>query len=59
MSELLIEIEEMLMDGFSPSEIERKLKVPVTYVYVVQKQHMESVLKGNTEVYSPFETVNS
>ena len=59
MSELSIEIGEMLMDGYNPSDIEQILKVPVTWVYVVQKQHMASVLKGNTEVYSPFETINS
>ena len=59
MSELAVEIEEMLIDGFSPSQIERELNVPVTYVYVVQKQHMDYVLKGNTEVFSPFETINS
>ena len=58
-ADLAIEIEEMLVDGYSPSQIERELNVPVSWVYVVQQQHMDEVLKGNTEVLSPFETINS
>ena len=58
-ADLAIEIEEMLVDGYSPSQIERVLNVPVSWVYVVQKQHMDEVLKGNTEALSPFETINS
>ena len=59
MADLEIEIEGRLLDGYGPSQIALDLKVPVTWVYVVQKQHMENVLKGNTEVFSPFMTVNS
>ena len=56
MSELVIDIEEMLDEGYRPLTISALLNVPVTWVYdVAEIQHTE----GNTEVYSPYNTVNS
>jgi hypothetical protein len=61
MSELHIEIQELLMDGVRPSIIAQELNIPVTWVYPVMIDLQNEVLqeKGNTEVYSPFETINS
>jgi hypothetical protein len=56
MSELVIDIEEMLDEGYRPLTIAVMLSVPVTWVYdVAEIQQTE----GNTEVYSPYNTVNS
>jgi hypothetical protein len=56
MAEIAIEIEDMLDEGYRPITISALLNVPVTWVYdVAEKQHSES----NTEVYSPYNTVNS
>lgn len=56
MAELDLEICEMLEQGYRPVTIASVLEVPVTWVYEVAESHQE---KGNTEVYSPFSTVNS
>ena len=53
MSELEIDIVEMLGQGTHPATISAVLEVPVTWVYEVSDS-----LKG-TEVFSPFKTVNS
>lgn len=54
MSELYQEIVEMLEKGNHPSMISLMLDVPVSMVYDAL-EHLE----GNTEVFSPFDTVNS
>ena len=61
MAELDLEIRELLEEGVRPSVIASELKVPVTWVYPVMKELEKEVLqeKGNTEVFSPFVTVNS
>ena len=53
MSDLQIDIVEMLEKGTHPATISAVLEVPVTWVYEVSDS-----LKG-TEVFSPFRTVNS
>lgn len=56
MAELDMEITDMLDDGYRPVTIASILNVPVTWIYeVAEKQQEES----NTEVYSPYATVNS
>lgn len=55
-SELSIDIQEMLEEGYRPVTIATVLNVPVTWVYdVVEMQQEES----NTEVFNPYNTVNS
>lgn len=56
MAELDMEIRTMLDDGYRPVTIASVLNVPVTWVYEVADPETE---KGNTEVFSPFETINS
>ena len=53
MSELEIDIVEMLGNGTHPATISAVLEVPVTWVYEVSDS-----LKYR-EIYSPFRTVNS
>ena len=57
MSELDYDIQNMLEEGYRPVTIATMLGVPVTWVYDVAEIQQEE--KGNTEVFSPFETVNS
>ena len=61
MAELDLEVRELLELGVRPSVIASELKVPVTLVYGSMKELMIETLaeKGNTEVFSPFETINS
>ena len=56
MAELDMEINDMLDEGFRPVTIASMMGVPVTWVYDVVEMQQE---KGNTEVFSPFETINS
>ena len=56
MAELDMEIRNMLDDGYRPVTIASVLNVPVTFVYDVVETQQE---KDNTEVFSPFSTVNS
>jgi hypothetical protein len=53
MSDLEIDIMEMLSEGTHPATISAVLDVPVTWVYDVS----DSV--KDKEVFSPFKTVNS
>ena len=53
MSELHMEILEMLEKGDRPIKIATLLDVPVEIIYDVLED------EGQTENYSPFETVNS
>ena len=53
MSDLQIEIVEMLELGTHPATISAVLEVPVTWVYDVSDSLQDK------EVYSPFKTVNS
>ena len=53
MSDLQIEIVEMLEQGTHPATISAVLEVPVTWVYDVSDSLQDK------EVYSPFKTVNS
>lgn len=57
MSELDIDIKNMLEEGFRPVTIATILEVPVIWVYsVAERQQPE---KGNTEVFNPYNTINS
>jgi len=49
MSELSLEIQDLLEQGHSPFTIARQLEIPVTWVFDEHKQ----------EELSPFETINS
>lgn len=57
MSELAIDIENMLEQKIHPTKIAKQLQIPLTWVYDTL-ENMDDT-EGNTEVYSPFETVNS
>ena len=57
MAELDMEIVDMLDEGYRPITIAGVLGVPVTWIYeVAEKQHIE---ESNTEVFSPYGTINS
>ena len=56
MAELEIDILTMLEDGYRPVTIASILSVPITWVYEVAENGEEEM---NTEVFSPFETINS
>lgn len=53
MSELYIDIVEMLEQGYNPKNISRALDCPLSMVYDVLEE-----LEGN-ENFSPYQTVNS
>jgi len=55
MSELSIDIHNMLTNGFSPNTIARILEIPVNWVYETMTQECDV----DNELYSPFETCNS
>lgn len=56
MSELSIDIQEMLEARIHPTSIAKILGIPLGMVYDTL-ENMEP--ESNTEVYSPFHTVNS
>jgi hypothetical protein len=56
MSEIGIDILDMLDRGESPQYIARILEIPVSWVYETLSYSED---EGNTEVFSPFETCNS
>ena len=55
MADLELDIQMMLKDGYRPVTIASILNIPITWVYAVS----ENVEESNTEVFSPFETMNS
>lgn len=56
MADLSLDIEQMLEDGVHPTSIAKRLGVPLDWVY----DTLESIdEESNTEVFSPFETMNS
>jgi hypothetical protein len=55
MADLELDIQMMLKDGYRPSTIASILNIPITWIYAVS----ENVEESNTEVFSPFETMNS
>ena len=57
MSNLSIEISDMLESGHSPVTIARILEIPITWVY--ETADTEIVGKDITEELSPFQTINS
>ena len=56
MAELAMDVQNMLDDGYRPVTIATMLNIPVTWVYDVAEMQQE---KGNTEVFNPYNTVNS
>jgi hypothetical protein len=54
MSELDVDIQDLLEKGKSPMEVARELEIPVSWVFETQ----ESVEEPQ-EVLSPFATINS
>ena len=54
MSELAMEIEDMLIDGDHPTVIARVMGVPLSMVYDVLE-----TMDQPAEEYSPYDTVNS
>ena len=57
MSELNIDIVNMLEDRIHPTRIAKILGIPLSMIYDVLENWDD--IKGNTEVFSPFETINS
>ena len=57
--DLIIDIWDMLAEGETPQYISKVLNVPVTFVYRAMELDEDVDSKGNTEVYSPHNTVNS
>ena len=55
MADLEIDIMDMLNEGYRPATIASMLGVPITWVY----EAAENAEESNTEVFSPFETINS
>jgi hypothetical protein len=56
MADLEIEILGMIEEGYRPVTIASMLGVPLTWVYEAAENAEE---ESSTEVYSPFETINS
>jgi hypothetical protein len=57
MSDLDLEVRNMLEEGYRPNTIAIILGVPVTWIYDVAETQQE--LESNTEVFNPYNTVNS
>ena len=57
MSDLSIEIHNMLEAGYLPVTIARNLEIPVTWIY--ETADTDTVGDDITEELSPFRTVNS
>jgi hypothetical protein len=58
MSNLAVEIDGMLVEGYLPVTIARLLDVPINWVYEVADPS-EDLVNQNQEDCSPFATVNS
>jgi len=58
MSDLSIEIHNMLEAGYLPVTIARNLEIPVTWIYETHDSQLE-LGQDITEELSPFRTVNS
>ena len=56
MAELDIDIQDMLVSGSDPYTIAKILEIPITWVYETSERMDD---ESNTEVYSPFITINS
>lgn len=54
MSDLNIDIQDLLAKGRSPMDVARELEIPVSWVYEGQEEVAEP-----EEVLSPFATINS
>jgi hypothetical protein len=54
MSDLALDIEDLVKKGRSPMDVARDLEIPINWVYEAQE-----VLEESQEVLSPFATINS
>ena len=54
MSEISLEIQDMLEQGIYPPKIAKALKVPITWVYDTLE-----MMESDNEEYDPYNTVNS
>lgn len=59
MAELSYDIEQLYIDGFSPSRIAKILECPIGLVYDWLEENNMGVAKAPQEDYNPFDTVNS
>jgi hypothetical protein len=58
MSNLAVEIDSMLVEGYLPVTIARLLDVPINWVYEVADPS-ENVVNQDQDECSPFATINS
>ena len=54
MSDLVLDIEDLIEKGKSPMDVARDLEIPVRWVYEAQE-----ITEESEEVLSPFVTINS
>jgi hypothetical protein len=57
MADLELDIQQMLDEGVHPTSVAKRLGIPLGWVYDALES-MEGE-ESNTEVFSPFETMNS
>jgi hypothetical protein len=56
MADLDLDIRDMLERGSDPATIARILEIPITWIYETSESIDD---ESNTEVFSPFVTINS
>ena len=54
MSEISLEIQDLLVEGVHPTKVAKLLKVPLTWVYDTLE-----MMEFESEQYDPYNTVNS
>lgn len=59
MKDISYDIEQLYIDGFSPSRIANILECPIGLVYDWLEENGMGVASAPQEEYSPFETINS
>ena len=59
MKEIAYDIEQLYIDGFSPSRIANILECPIGLVYDWLEDNNMGVAETPQEDYNPFDTVNS
>ena len=59
MKDIAYDIEQLYIDGFSPSRIANILECPIGLVYDWLEDNGMGVANAPQEEYSPFETINS
>ena len=59
MKEIAYDIEQLYIDGFSPSRIANILECPIGLVYDWLEDNNMGVASAPQEDYNPFDTINS